>query len=127
MKYTIDKHDRYIVIEPHVTAIDAESASKLKGEFLLRNTIGQRNIILDLTHVERIDEIGIRLGILANRLCHAVGGLFILVNLSPAVKEMICLSHLDKSLRVVSSVKIAEDIIFAHELESDYRGKDTAE
>ena len=41
MKYTIDKHDRYIVIEPHVDVIDADNAAKLKGEFLLRNTIGQ--------------------------------------------------------------------------------------
>jgi hypothetical protein len=33
MKYTIDKHDRYIVIEPHVDVIDADNAAKLKEEF----------------------------------------------------------------------------------------------
>jgi hypothetical protein len=30
MKYTIDKHDRYIVIEPHVDVIDADNAAKLE-------------------------------------------------------------------------------------------------
>jgi hypothetical protein len=34
MKYTIDKHDRYIVIEPHVDVIDADNAAKLKGVFV---------------------------------------------------------------------------------------------
>lgn len=122
MKYTIDKHDRYIVIEPHVLVIDAEHAAKLKGEFLLRNTIGQKNIILDLSHVERIDEIGIRLGILAQRLCQSIGGLFILTNMKPSVLEMIKLAQLDKSLKITTSMKGAEDLVFAHELESDYRG-----
>ncbi len=76
MKYTIDKHDRYIVIEPHVDVIDADNAAKLKGEFLLRNTIGQRNIVLDMIHVKQTDEVGIRLGVLAHRLCQSVGGIF---------------------------------------------------
>nr|WP_288809103.1 STAS domain-containing protein [uncultured Sphingobacterium sp.] len=122
MKYTIDKHDRYIVIEPHVEVIDAENAAKLKGEFLLRNTIGQRNIVLDMVHVQKTDEVGIRLGILAHRLCQSVGGVFILVNLCPKLMDMVRVSHLDKSLRIAPSLKVAEDLIFAHELESEYRG-----
>jgi len=122
MKYTIDKHDRYIVIEPHVDVIDADNAAKLKGEFLLRNTIGQRNIVLDMIHVKKTDEVGIRLGVLAHRLCQSVGGIFILVNLCPTLMDMVRVSHLDKSLKITPSLKVAEDLIFAHELESEYRG-----
>ncbi len=120
MKYTIDKHDRYIVIEPHVDVIDADNAAKLKGEFLLRNTIGQRNIVLDM--IQQTDEVGIRLGVLAHRLCQSVGGIFILVNLCPTLMDMVRVSHLDKSLKIAPSLKVAEDLIFAHELESEYRG-----
>ena len=75
MKYTIDKHDRYIVIEPLTDVLNAEKAAKLKAELLLRNTTGQRNIVLDLSNVREVDEEGVRIGILANRLCHTIGGL----------------------------------------------------
>ena len=40
MKYTIDKHERYVVIEPLRDIIDAIAANYLKGEFMLRNTAG---------------------------------------------------------------------------------------
>ncbi|MGJ1265726.1 STAS domain-containing protein [Sphingobacterium spiritivorum] len=123
MKYTIDKHDRYIVIEPLSDVLNAEKAAKLKAELLLRNTTGQRNIVLDLSNVREVDEEGVRIGILANRLCHTIGGLFILANVDSAVLEVLEMSHLHQTLTIVDSVKIAEDMIFAHELEMDYRGE----
>ncbi|UIR55300.1 STAS domain-containing protein [Sphingobacterium sp. SRCM116780] len=123
MKYTIDKHDRYIVIEPLSDTLDAEKAAKLKGEFLLRNTVGQRNIILDLSNVRKIDESCLRLAILANRLCDASGGLFILANIDSDVLEVIEMSHFHTNFTIVNSIKDAEDIVFAHEIEMDYRGE----
>ncbi|CDT15964.1 MULTISPECIES: STAS domain-containing protein [Sphingobacterium] len=123
MKYTIDKHDRYIVIEPLCDNLDAEKAVKLKGEFLLRNTVGQRNIILDLSNVRKIDESSIRLALLANRLCDSSGGLFILANLDSEVLDVLEMTHLQTRFIIVNSVKDAEDRVFAHELELDYRGE----
>ena len=70
MRYTIEKHERYVIIEPLRQLIDAQAAHFLKGEFMLRNTSGQRNIVLDLSQVEAIDEDGVRMGLLAHRLCH---------------------------------------------------------
>ncbi|WP_033566227.1 STAS domain-containing protein [Sphingobacterium sp. SYP-B4668] len=123
MKYTIDKHDRYVVIEPLSDVLNAERAAKLKGELLLRNTVGQRNIVLDLSNVKEVDEEGVRIGILANRLCNSIGGLFILANVDSAVLDVLEMSHLHQQLHIVDSIKQAEDVIFAHELEMDYRGE----
>jgi len=123
MKYTIDKHDRYVVIEPLSEVLNAERAAKLKGELLLRNTVGQRNIVLDLSNVKEVDEEGVRIGILANRLCNSLGGLFILANVDSAVLHVLEMSHLHQQLHIVDSIKQAEDVIFAHELEMDYRGE----
>ena len=123
MRYTIDKHERYVVIEPLVSFLDSDAAVKLKGEFLLRNTAGQRNIVLNLEHVEDIIEGGMRMGLLAHRLCESLEGLFILVNLQPQIEQLLKVSKLDKFFTIVSDMEEAEDFIFANEIHHDLRVK----
>ena len=122
MKYTIDKHDRYVVIEPLHEVIDAVAANYLKGEFMLRNTAGQRNIVLDLNLVQEISEEGIRMGLLAHRLCQTLGGVFIIINLNPQTEQALKLSHLHKYFTILKSLSAAEDMIFGNELQRDLIG-----
>lgn len=122
MRYTIDKHERYVVIEPLTAVLDAAGAAFLKGEFMLRNTSGQRNIVLDLSQVEDICEEGIRMGLLANRLCQAANGMFIIAGLAPSVQHTLKLAHLDKFFTIVKSVSNAEDIIFGNEIQRELIG-----
>ena len=119
MRYTIEKHERYVVVEPLCDKINADAAAFLKGEFMLRNTSGQRNIILDLSQVSDINEDGIRVGLLAHRLCKAVGGLFILTGLRPQVEQMLKVANLDTYFIIVSSLIEAEDMIFGNEIQRE--------
>lgn len=121
MKFTVDKHERYVVIEPLSNHLDDEAVAKLKGEFLLRNTGGQRNIVLDLSHVEYIGEKGIRLGLLARRLCKSVGGLFILIGLKPGISQYLKSLGLDDYFIVTADVESAKDRIFGNELKLDLK------
>lgn len=123
MRYTIDKHERYMVIEPLVSFLDSDAAAKLKGELLLRNTAGQRNIVLNLEYVEDIREGGMRMGLLAHRLCESLGGLFILVNLKPQIEQLLKVAKLDKFFTIVKDMEEAEDLIFANEIHHDLRVK----
>ncbi|WP_149912472.1 STAS domain-containing protein [Sphingobacterium cavernae] len=122
MKYTIDKHERYVVIEPLREVIDGAAANYLKGEFMLRNTAGQRNIVLDLNQVEEISEEGIRMGLLAHRLCNAAGGDFIIININPQVEQTLKVLHLDMHFTILKSLAAAEDWIFGNELQRDLIG-----
>ncbi|NGF57889.1 STAS domain-containing protein [Parapedobacter sp. SGR-10] len=119
MRYTIEKHERYVVIEPLCEKINAEEAAFLKGEFMLRNTSGQRNIVLDLSQVNDIDEAGMRIGLLAHRLCKAVGGLFILTGLQPQVAHLLKVAKLDTYFIVSTSLVEAEDAIFGNEIQRE--------
>ncbi len=123
MRYTIEKHERYVVIEPLRKILDGEAAAYLKGEFMLRNTSGQRNIVLDLNQVEEITEDGIRMGLLAHRLCNTVGGVFILTSLKQSVMNMLNLTQLKSHFLIVNNLSEAEDIIFENEIQRDLRNK----
>ncbi len=123
MRYTIEKHERYVVIEPLVPFLDTDAATKLKGEFLMRNTTGQRNIVLDLYHVEGMIDGGIRLGLLADRLCKNLGGLFILLNLQPEIENAVKVAKLDEYFIIVKELEEAADLIFESELILDLQKK----
>lgn len=121
MKFTVDKYDRYVVIEPLTNKLNGETAASLKGEFMLRNTGGQRNIVLDLNNVQETDEAGIRTGLLARRLCKSTGGLFILTNLNEPVKNYIASLGLDKYLIITPNIEKAKDLIFGNEIRLDLK------
>ncbi|HLS95515.1 anti-anti-sigma factor [Sphingobacterium allocomposti] len=123
MKFTVDKHERYVVIEPLTDFLDGEAAAKLKGEFMLRHTGGQRNIVLNLCHVGDADEDGLRMGLLARRLCKASGGLFILTGLNQKLKELLRVTNLEGYFKIAPSISKAEDMIFGNEIRLDLRGE----
>lgn len=127
MRFTIDKHERYVIIQPHVEVLDGDIAPKIKAEFLLRNTGGQRNIVLDLVSVEEADASGLRTVLMAHRLCKAAGGLFILINVNDDIKKLITLCKLDDVLTVLSDTTNAEDLIFSTEIEKQLREGDAVE
>lgn len=121
MRFIVDKHERYVVIEPLIDLLDRESAAKLKAEFMLRNTSGQRNIILNLSNVESASEDVLRMGLLARRLCKASGGLFILTGLSDSVLNLLKVSGSAERFKITDTVTSAEDMIFGNELQLDLR------
>lgn len=121
MKFTVDKHERYVVIEPLRDFLDGEAAAKLKGEFMLRHTGGQRNIVLNLCHVADADEDGLRMGLLARRLCKASGGLFILTGLNERLLNLLKMANMEGYFKTAPTVSDAEDMIFGNELRLDLR------
>src|SRR5690606_17743602 len=121
MKFTVEKHERYVIIEPLTDVLDGVAASQLKGEFMLRNTGGQRNIVLNLSQVQRADEDGLRMGLLARRLCKASGGLFILTGLNQELKDILKLAHMSDYFKITSSIAEAENMIFGNEIRIDLK------
>lgn len=122
MKFSIDKHERYVVLKPLETILNGEKAQQIKSEFILLNTDGQRNIVLDLSEIKKVDSSGLRCALMAHRLCKAAGGVFVVCCANDDVARLISLSQLDDVLMKVPSQLEAEDIIFMEEIEKELRG-----
>lgn len=123
MKFTIDRHERYVVITPHEEVLDGVTAPKIKSEFVLLNTDGQRNIVLDLSQVKSADTSGLRCALTAHRLCNTAKGVFVICCANQEIMQLVELSNLQDVLNVVPTYSEAEDLIFMEELEREFRGQ----
>ncbi|MDB5010296.1 MAG: hypothetical protein JWR67_1231 [Mucilaginibacter sp.] len=121
MKFTVDKHEKYILLKLNESKLNSLVTPQLKSELILINTEGQRNIILDLSQVKFADSSGLSSLLVGHRLCKNAEGSFILTGLNDAVSRLITISQLDNVISIVSSSEEAIDLIFMEEIEKELK------
>lgn len=121
MKFTVDKHEKYVLLKLSESKLNSLVTPQLKSELILMNTEGQRNIILDLSTVKYADSSGLSSLLVGHRLCKNSEGVFILTGLNPAVERLVTISQLDNVLSIVGSTEEAIDLIFMEEIEKELK------
>lgn len=121
MKFTVDKHEKYVLIKLNENKLNSLISPKLKSELILSNSEGQRNIILDLSNVKYSDSSGLSSLLVGHRLCKQAEGSFILTKINENIARLITISQLDNILTIVGSVDEAIDLIFMEEIEKELR------
>jgi len=123
MKFSIDKHEKYVVITLNESSFSNEVTPKLKSEFILLNADGACNIVLDLTFVLHCEDSQDLSSLLfADRLCKKAKGLFVVTGVQPEIQNILKLSGLNQKLNVVAKLDEAVDLIFMGEIEKELLG-----
>jgi len=123
MKFSVDKHDKYVVIRLDEAKLTAENTPKLKSEFILLNAEGYCNIVLDLSVVTDCDDSQDLSSLLVgDRICKKSKGLFIVTGLNRCIAQLLEMSSIDQSLNIVGNLDEAEDLIFMEEIEKELLG-----
>ncbi len=121
MKFTVDKHEKYILLKLNESKLNSSITPQLKSELILINTEGQRNIIFDLSQVKFADSSGLSSLLVGHRLCKNATGKFILTGLNEAVARLITISQLDSVLSIVATPEEAIDLVFMEEIEKELK------
>ncbi|HCN82125.1 MAG TPA: anti-anti-sigma factor [Sphingobacteriaceae bacterium] len=121
MKFTIDKHEKYVLIKLNESKLNSLMAPHLKSELILMNTEGQRNIILDLSAVKYSDSSGLSSLLVGHRLCKNSGGSFIITGINEIISKLVIISQLENVLTIVPKVEEAVDLIFMEEIEKELK------
>ncbi|MVN21982.1 STAS domain-containing protein [Mucilaginibacter arboris] len=121
MKFTVDKHEKYVLIKLNESKLNSLISPQLKSELILMNTDGQRNIILDLSMVKFADSSGLSSLLVGHRICKNADGGFILTGLSESVARLISISQLENVLSIVNTPEEAIDLVFMEEIEKDLK------
>ncbi|MGY4384338.1 anti-anti-sigma regulatory factor [Pedobacter sp. UYP24] len=123
MKFSVDKHEKYVVIKLKESKFTNDNTPKLKSEFILLNAEGYCNIVLDLSSVKQCeDSQDLSSLLVGNRLCKNANGLFIVTGINSVLAKILEMSSLDQSLTIVSKVDEATDLIFMDEIEKELLG-----
>lgn len=121
MKFTVDKHEKYVLIKLNETKLNSLISPQLKSELILTNTEGQRNVILDLSNVKYSDSSGLSSLLVGHRICKNADGSFILTGINENIARLITISQLENILTIVGTVDEAIDLIFMEEIEKELK------
>lgn len=124
MKYTIEKTEKYALVQLHEDKLNSTISPDLKSELVKLNAEGVKSIILDLGDVKYADSSGLSSILIGNRLCENDGGIFILASLNDHVLKLVKISHLDTVLNILPTKEEAVDAVFMNELEKNLRAED---
>ena len=121
MKFTVDKHEKYVLIKLNESKLNSLISPQLKSELILYNSEGQRNIILDLSNVKYSDSSGLSSLLVGHRICKNADGTFILTRINKNITRLIAISQLENILNIVGTVDEAIDLIFMEEIEKELK------
>ncbi|MBX3102981.1 MAG: STAS domain-containing protein [Bacteroidetes bacterium] len=117
MKYTIDKQERFALMEIQEEKLDSRTAPALKGEFVLLGNEGFRNIVVNLGHVQLADSSGLSALLVGNRICQQNEGQFVLCCLGPHLQKLIDISQLNTVLNILPTQEEAVEAVMLGDLE----------
>ena len=103
MHFTLDKQEKYVVVQLNEEKLNTLIAAELKSELLLLNTQGFNNIVVDLTQSKYCDSSGLSAILVGNRLCRNANGFFGICGLSESVFKLVQISQLDKVLNITAN------------------------
>ena len=123
MKFSVDKHEKYVTLKLKEPKFTNDNAPGLKSELYLLNAEGFKNIIVDLSYVKECsDAQDLSSLLVGDRLCKAANGLFIVTGINDEIAPIIELSNIFQSVTFVNTLEEATDFIFMDELEKEFRG-----
>lgn len=123
MKFSLDKHEKYVVLKLEEPKLTNDNTPALKSEFVLLNTEGYRNIVLDMSNVKECnDSQDLSALLVGDRLCKAADGIFVVCSVNKSIAPIIQMSNLHQSVTFVNKLDEATDLIFMEEIEKELRG-----
>ncbi|RZL61959.1 MAG: anti-sigma factor antagonist [Pedobacter sp.] len=123
MKFSTDKHEKYVVLKLDEPNFSNDNTPALKSEFILLNAEGYRNIVLDLSAVEECnDSQDLSCLLVGDRLCKSAGGIFVVTGVNNTIASIVKISNLHQSVTFVNKLDEATDLIFMEEIEKELRG-----
>ena len=124
MKFSVDKHEKYVVLKLAEPKFTNDNTPAIKSEFILLNAEGFRNIVFDLSEVkECTDSQDLSALLVGDRLCRAANGIFIVCGVNKQIASIIQMSNLHQTVTFVNKLEEATDLIFMEEIEKELRGE----
>ncbi len=124
MKFSIDKHEQYVVLALDELEFTSDITKDLDSELISLSAEGFRNIVVDLSTVKKCsDSQDLTSLMVGHKVCKAANGIFIVCGVSSQMEEIVKMSKLRQTITFVNKLEEATDLIFMEEIEKELRGE----
>jgi len=113
MNFEVNKKDNVSTITCLIEKLDTLVAPELKSQFVLLDSNGESNFIIDMSSVKYCDSSGLSALLVGNRFAKSSKGSFVICGLQPYVEKLINISQLHSVLNIVGNKEEA-NAYFAH-------------
>ena len=128
MKLTYDKQEKYTLLTVNEENLNSVIAPDLKSEFIVLQSNGTKNLIMDFSDVKYVDSSGLSAILTAQRIFKDKGTFVMTGVTSDSVKKLISISRLDNILNIVPTLDEAKEFVFMSVLENELKSEiDTEE
>jgi anti-sigma B factor antagonist len=117
MNLSIDKQEKYVLVQIKEAKLTSNVAPELKAEVVVLHHENFKNMIFDMSEVQYCDSSGLSAILVGYRMCRDNNGVFVLTGVQDHVKKLISISQLDTMLLQLPTNNEAIDLIFMEEVE----------
>ena len=111
MGVKIEKREFYTLVSVVQESLDANIATDLKSEFILRSKEGERNFLLDMAKCNSCDESGLTALTTGYRLSNEMNGAFVISGVNPQVEKIVELAQIHYFMTITKTREDAEKVI----------------
>ncbi len=126
MKFSVDKQERYAILEIQAENLNSIVAPELKSEIIFLFNEGVQNLILDISSVKYVDSSGLSAILTADRLWKEQGTFVLTGATAPNVARLIDISRLETVVAVRPSTEASVEYIMLQELQRELESDDPA-
>ena len=119
MRFEISASDNFTTLKLLDGKLDTRNAAELKSQFVILNTEGKRQVILNMEEVKYVDSSGLSALLTGNRIFKAADGVMVLCEINAHVEKLIGISKLDQVLNILPTEDEAREAIFMYMLEHE--------
>lgn len=119
MKFTVKHIEQVAIITSNILKLDGSVSDEFRNTFAIINDEGGRNMVLDLSKTDFLNEIGMNDLSFVRDLCHSSKGSFVLSCVNTKAMSLINLLASEDDFIIVPTVDEAVDLVYMEEQERE--------
>jgi len=119
LSFTVKHIEQVAIITANILKLDDSVSDEFRNTFVILNEEGVRNMVLDLSKTEFVNEIGMNDLVFIRDLCHNAKGSFVMSCVSTKAMSLINLLASEDDFIIVPTVDEGVDLVYMEEQERE--------
>ena len=119
MNFTVNHKENVAIVTSNILKLDGSLSKEFRNTLMMLNEEGVKNVVVELSKPEFLNEIGMNDLTFARNICHNSNGSFVIASVNPKAMRLINLLASEDDFIIVPTVDEAVDLVYMEEQERE--------